>query len=236
MTKAKKHNLPGNEIKISNRFSLLSEDEDETFLIGDSLVKEQAEHFGINNKKKRKTISFPGAGARKIGEEIKKVRTKNRKSTIIIQGGGNDLFLKNGNAGPTEPLFTELEKIVETLCEKTDNGIVVGLLPRNDVSHYSLSKAIGLNSRLQNVCSRKGVRFVNYWDRFIGNRKLYRRDGIHLNDEGKKLFGSLLNEDVFDHLKEQNSGNRQHLSNTQDRSISDRIESRENDKGNDYSH
>ena len=146
------------------------------------------------------------------------------------------MFLKNGTAGPTEPLFAELEKMVETLHEKTDNGIVVGLLPRNDVSHYSLSKAIGLNSRLENVCTQKGVRFVNFWDRFVGNRKLYKRDGIHFNDEGKKLFGSLLNESLFNFLNEPNTAIRQHITNTCNRSIGDRIVSNENDKGNDYSH
>ena len=126
--------------------------------------------------------------------------------------------------------------MVETLHEKTDNGIVVGLLPRNDVSHYSLSKAIGLNSRLENVYTQKGVKFVNFWDRFVGNRKLYKRDEIHFNDEGKKLFGSLLNEDLFNHLKEQNASNKQHLTHTQNGSLGDRIESYEKDKGNSCSH
>ena len=93
-----------NEIVTSNRFSLLADEEEETVLIGDSMVRNQGEHFGLRNKRKRKVKSYPGASVHKIKEEIEKMNTEKKKTTIIVQVSGNDLFLRNGNAGPTEPV------------------------------------------------------------------------------------------------------------------------------------
>ena len=192
---------PKIETTTRNRFSVLSDVEEETVLIGDSMVRDQGKHFGLRNQNKRKIRTYPGAGAKKIEDEVGKLGTKNRKTTIIVQAGGNDLFLRNGNAGPTEPLVEHLKRTVETVHKKTDNGIIIGLLPRLNVSHYALSKAIGINDRLKSICQGTGVRFINFWDTFIGNRKLYRRDGIHFSEEGMRVFGNLLSLNLYNHLE-----------------------------------
>ena len=188
------------ETLTSNRFSLLADEEEETVLIGDSMVKSQGEHFGSKNKKKRKVRSYPGANARKILEELGKIEIENKKTTIIVQASGNDLFLRNGNAGSTEPLVKQLENTIETAKKKTNNAIVLGILPRLDVSHFALSKALGINGRLKSICQKKGVRYIDLWDTFYGNRKMYRRDGIHFSEEGMRLYGSQLNLSLYNHL------------------------------------
>ena len=188
---------PRNETATRNRFSLLSEKEEETVLIGDSMVKDQSKHFGFRNINKRKVRSYPGANAKKLEEEVRKMKMENNKTTVIVQASGNDLFLRNGNAGQTEPLITQLEKTIKTVQSKTNKAIVIGILPRLNVSHYALSKAIGINDRLKSICEQNAVRFINLWDTFYGNRKLYKNDGIHFSEEGMRMFGSQLNLELY---------------------------------------
>ena len=201
VTTKKPKQQPKIETVTKNRFSLLSEKEEETVLVGDSMVKDQGEHFGLKNKKKRKVISYPGAIAKKLEEEVGKMKIENKRTTIIVQASGNDLFMRNGNAGQTEPLVKQLEKTVETMRKKSTSAIVIGILPRLNVSHYALSKAIGINDRLETICRRKSVKFINLWEKFYGNRKLFRRDGIHFSEEGRKLFGNMINHNLYDHLR-----------------------------------
>ena len=201
VTTRKYKEQPKNETAVRNRFSLLTaEEEEETVLIGDSMVKDQGKHFGLKNKNKRKVRSYPGASTKKLKEEIGKMKTE-KKTTVIIQASGNDLFLRNGNAGPTEPLMMQLEDTIRTARNKTNKAIVLGIIPRINVSHYALSKAIGINDRLKSICHRNGVRFVNLWDTFYGNRKLFKRDGIHFSLEGMKIFGNRLNQELYDNLR-----------------------------------
>ena len=192
---------PKVETATKNRFSLLSEKEEETVLVGDSMVKDQGEHFGLKNQKKRKVRSYPGATAKKIDEEVGNMKVENERTTIIVQASGNDLFLRNGTAGQTEPLVKQLEKTVTTVKKKTKSAIVIGILPRLNVSHYALSKAIGINDRLEVICQRNNVRFLNLWDTFYGNRNLFRRDGIHFSEEGRKRFGNMINHSLYSHFK-----------------------------------
>ena len=186
---------------ISNRFALLATEEEETFLVGDSMVSDQGRCFGKGNKGKRKVRSFPGASTKKIGEEVKKMKVESKKSSIIVHAGSNDLYLRNGKVGQTEEIVEELEEVVNSIASKTDNGMLVGIFPRLNASYYALSKAIGINDRIEVICQRKGVRFLNFWDKFITNRSFFRGDGVHFNEKGKTLFGDLLHKNVFSQMK-----------------------------------
>ena len=198
------------ETPTSNRFSLLSEVEEESVLIGDSTVKDQGKHFSSGNQRKRHVQSYPGAKSKDLKEVVGKLKTKSRKSIILVQASGNDLFQEHGCVGETEPVVKQLKSTVEAVKEKTDNGIIIGLLPRRNVSHYAQSKAIGINNRLHQICKQNGVSFLNLWEKFIENGKMYQRDGTHFNDKGKKAFGNLLNEKVRNLL--QNATHREYIS------------------------
>ena len=208
VTTRKTKELSNNVTATKNRFSLLSENEEETVLIGDSMVKDQGEHFGLKNKRKRKVRSYPGATTKKIEEEIGKMKIENKKTTIVVQASGNDLFLRNGNAGQTEPLVKQLERTVETVKKSTTNAIILGILPRLNDSHYALSKAIGINDRLERICQKHSVKFLNLWDTFYRNRMLFRKDGIHFSEEGKRRYGNILNNKLYSLIqKPTDSGN-----------------------------
>ena len=185
------------EINLSNRFALLSREEEETIVLGDSMIRGQGSHFGAGNIKKRKTLSFPGSKINKITNEVKKLELKNRKSTVIVQAGGNNLFLREGKVGDTEPVMKEVEELVEAVSEKTDRAIIVGIIPRIYVSHYALSKAIGINERIKTICKKRGYGFLDPWDTFLGNRQLFNKDGIHFNEAGQRKFGELLKTNLY---------------------------------------
>ena len=85
-------------VSTSNRFSHLSCEEEESILLGDSMVKGQGNHFGDRNIKKRKVSSFPGSNVSRITQEVTKLNLRSRKSTVIVHAGGNDLFLRGGQS------------------------------------------------------------------------------------------------------------------------------------------
>ena len=79
--------------------------------------------------------------------------------------------------------------------------MILGILPRPYASDCATSKAIGLNGRLADLCTQKGVRFVDPFDEFFGKRNLYLRDGVHLSTSGKNKLGDFLNHHLYSLLR-----------------------------------
>ena len=158
-------------VALTNRFSVLSQEE--TYLIGDSMVGGQTERFANFNKKKRKVKSFPGCRVNKVTEEVEKLEIQSRNSCVIAHVGSNDLFLRGGRVGNSEPIIKDMKRLVNKVSEKTNKGIVVGMLPRSYVSHFALSKAIAINERMTKYCDQKKVEFIDLWGMFVGKRHLF---------------------------------------------------------------
>ena len=97
-------------------------------------------------------------------------------------------------------MIKTLEKTIDTAQNKTKTAIVIGILPRLNVSHFSLSKALGINERLKSICQQKEVTFIDLWDIFYGNREFYKREGIHLYEKGMRMFGNQLNSELYDNF------------------------------------
>ena len=166
-------------IVLTNRFAVLSEEE--TYLIGDSIVREQTENFANKNKQRRKVRSFPGCKVKKVTEEVTKLKPHSGNICIIAHAGSNDLFLRGNREGYSEPIVKDLEKMVTTVAQKTTKGIVMGILPRLRASYCTLSKALGINERTKKYCEAKKVVFIDLWDTFMGKYHYFKKDGIHLN-------------------------------------------------------
>ena len=182
-------------IAVANRFAVLEDEvegtEVEAYLIGDSIVREQNRHFALKNKQ-RKVHSYSGCKAKKVSEAVKRLRVQNRNTCIIANAGGNDLYLKNNKVGNTEPLVKDLKAVVDEVADKTDRGILLGILPRLYASYYGMSKAIGINERIKEYCSQKKVNYVDVWKIFVGKWQYYQKDGIHLNKAGHTKLGEIL--------------------------------------------
>ena len=83
-------------------------------------------------------------------DEVEKLEIQSRNSCVIAHVGSNDLYLRGGRVGNSEPIVKDMKRLVNKVSEKTNKGIVVGMLPRSYVSHFALSKAIAIiNERMK---------------------------------------------------------------------------------------
>ena len=184
-------------VRTQNRFALLSELEDEALLIGDSQVRGQEEYFAAVSQTKRTVRCMPGKGVREIRKELEKVRLATRDSALVAQVSGNDLFLRKGRVGYTEPIIGETLSLVDDMKLKSDRALILGLLPRKFASSLATSKCIGINNRLEKLCALRGVQFLDPFPWFYGMDDLYLQDGVHLSQKGKATLGRLLNKSVY---------------------------------------
>ena len=183
-------------ITLANRFEALEDEADSTeveaYVIGDSIVREQQNHFAMKNKRRRKVQSYSGCKAKKVRDEVDALKVPNKNICIIANAGSNDLYLKGNEVGNTEPLVEDLKNLVNSVADKTDRGILIGIMPRVYASYYAMSKAIGINERLSKYCDQKKVDFIDVWKIFVGKRQYFTRDGIHLNELGHRKLGEIL--------------------------------------------
>lgn len=182
-----------------NRYSVLSDIEEETILIGDSIIRNQIDYFGQTNKKCRKFRCYPGSTIKNITSGIKELNLKNKDTALIVHCGTNNLFTRN--YGGTEKIMYEYEDMVKEIKSKTNNGIVVGILPRLKERYINLSKAIGINDRLKRICEKVDIDFIDPWEKFISNKDYFAPDGIHLSTKGKKIYGDFLNYSLYNSLE-----------------------------------
>ena len=59
-----------------------------------------------------------------------------------------------------------------------------GILPRLGKNEEWWSKALGVNERMQMLCESMNCSYLDVWEDFLDNFKLYKKDRVHLNDEG----------------------------------------------------
>ena len=184
----------GKKGNCSNRYCLLEEDngerkeEKEYEILGNSEVRYMRERTKRGGR--RGIYSTNGAGIEDILEHIRNKRMEGK--TTVIHGGGDDI----------KKLETEhmLRVYKDAIKETLDQGklcIVSGIVPRRGESSYWSSRAIGINNRLQGYCKEMdGVMFIDNWDRFYGNRKLYSADGMNLSRLGTSLLSVIIEEKV----------------------------------------
>ncbi|KAK3887149.1 hypothetical protein Pcinc_008739 [Petrolisthes cinctipes] len=115
---------------------------------------------------------------------------------VVAQVLGNDLFLRNGETGNTEEIILDAMYMVDEL-KRFNRTAVIGILPRIGASSHALSKAIGVNERLEDMCTPLGVRFVDPYNMFYGRADLYLPDGVHLNKRGKEVFWDMVNQVLY---------------------------------------
>jgi len=177
-----------------NRFQVLGEtmeDEFETRLVGDSMVRGQLVEFcGRSSNSRRKRFCYSGARLDDITAACEDVTSEADHNTLfIIHAGTNDVETTR-----SEELLEKYRRMIKQYKRKTDgnNIIISGILPRVDAEQSFYDKAFSTNNRLQSLCSQEDVQFVNLWNDFYDDTYLYQVDGVHLNSVGAARFGRLL--------------------------------------------
>jgi lysophospholipase L1-like esterase len=168
-------------------------------LVGDSLVRGLGNRFTELNPLNRIAEEIPGANLSQVRAAVSKMTT-DKRSSIIVLAGGNDLFLRKGRTGHTEPFMANTKALIKTVKAKSEKGILIGLVPRLNTGREAYSKAIALNRRVRELCDTEGVRFINPWYAFENKRALYGKDGIHLNAEGSRQLADIINARLYKDL------------------------------------
>ena len=188
----KKQFLP---ITMHNRFKILAEEEEddhETRLIGDSIVRGQLQEFCGRATATRKRLCMPGGRLDDITASCDEATRGSDDNTLfIIHAGTNDV--QNTRS---EELLEKYKRMIQQYKTKSNKIIVSGILPRTSAETGFFSKAFSTNSRLQSLCSQEGIEFANFWDDFYNKPYLFQRDGLHLNEIGSARLGRLLSNKV----------------------------------------
>ena len=178
----------------SNRFKILEEEDEpaSTFLVGDSMIRQQLTEFCGRVKRRRRLFCMPGAGIDDITDMMDKVSEEaTNESLFVIHAGTNDVHETR-----SEELLDKYRKLIQQYKTKSNNIIISGVLPRIEADDLFYSKAFSLNNRLRNLCKDNGVEFVNMWNDFYDRTGLFHDDGLHLSVVGAARFGRLINDAV----------------------------------------
>src|SRR5688572_10434116 len=121
-------------------------------LVGDSLVR----HVGRNLQKQCAgfdTVCKSGARIEQMFLEIEKKDEK--EDTVIVQVGTNNLRLDE-----TEEMMSKYKDMMQRLNEDRKGQVVVmGILPRQDLSEALDSKRVEVNRRLKKLCEEEMIRY-----------------------------------------------------------------------------
>src|SRR6218665_179025 len=151
---------------------------DRVLLVGDSLVR----HVGRNLEQQcvgLKTVCKPGGRTEQMVLEVEKRGDK--EEAVIVHVGTNNLRME------TEEVMKKYEERIQRLKEERVGEVVVmGILPRQDLSEALESKRVEVNRGLKQMCGDGRVRYCevefNPWrGGYLGS------DGLHLNARGADM-------------------------------------------------
>ena len=180
-------------VRTENRFSVLGEDvEDEVkvTLVGDSIVRHQDKEFCRGNRN-RSRVCHPGANIRFIADRIGEIQ-RDDSEYVVVHVGTNDVGRHR-----SEEVIGRYRELIDRFKAGKGRLVVSGMLPRFDVGKTVLSRMIGINDRVQEMCRQEErVSFVDFWEDFSRDRSLFGRDGLHLSQVGAARFGRLLDGEI----------------------------------------
>ena len=180
--------------KCSNRYQILEEDDEpeSSYLVGDSVIRQQITEFCGRVKDKRRLFCLPGAGVDDVTDALDQVSADaTTESLFVIHTGTNDVRKTR-----SEELLNKYRRLIQQYKTKSSNIIISGVLPKIAADNVFYSKAFSLNNRLKSLCREQGVEFVDMWNDFYNRTGLFQNDGLHLSAVGAARFGRIISETV----------------------------------------
>jgi hypothetical protein len=160
-------------------------------VVGDSMVRGVGEHLHIDNSMFDK-LDFSGARIEDIADKVRLIGDKPQSHLVLMVGTNN--LVRDG----TEEIMRKYDALIHAVKEVSYQKVsMVNILARTDttgrqtdgntlcgfpwVDIYN-SKRIGLNARLQSLCTENGFGFV---DIKVDVNSMLDRRGLHLNRRGQ---------------------------------------------------
>ena len=187
------------DIVTKNAFQVLEDevrDEPSLVLVGDSLIRHQDEEF-CKKGSKRKSFCYPGKKIEDVTERVDDLTASTSERTVFTYFVGTN----NVKTGRSEDIVKKYKALISKIQESRRRSVICGLIPRYDVDSLTLSRMIGINTRVEDLCKKNGVMFVDVWDHFNRDRTLYGKDGLHLSTVGKARLGRVLDENIRKQLE-----------------------------------
>ncbi|KAK8383399.1 hypothetical protein O3P69_019052 [Scylla paramamosain] len=75
---------------------------------------------------------------------------------------------------------------------KAHRRVVVGIIPRIRWQGGAYSRNTGINDSLKYLCRKEDVTFVDPYEEFFDSPDLFKKDGVHVNEEGKARLLTLV--------------------------------------------
>ncbi len=147
-----------------NSFQILEDemkDEPSLTLVGDSLIRHQDEEF-CKKGPRRRHFCYPGKKIEDITERVDDIVANSSEQTVFAYFVGTN----NVRFDKSEEIVKKYKALISKLQEGRRRSVTCGLIPRYDVDSLTLSRMIGTNMCVQDMCRKKGVMFVDVWDQF----------------------------------------------------------------------
>ena len=181
-------------IVTRNAFQVLGDevgDEPSVTLVGDSIIRHQDEEF-CKKGPRRKHFCYPGKKIEDITERVDDLVANSSEKAVFAYFIGSN----NAKSGRSEEIMMKYKALIRKLKDSRRQSVICGLIPRYDVNPLTLSRMIGINTRVQDICQKEGVMFVDVWDHFNRDRSLYGKDGLNLSSVRKARLGRVLDESI----------------------------------------
>ena len=200
-----RNNTSQMKTNTENRFQVLGDVNEkvkcEYTLIGDSIIKGQDLKFCQRGSRTRRAFCLPGAKIDQITEVVQSLGED--RGTIIAHVGINNIVSKPTHIGETpralrnsEEVYKAYKKLIEKLKTRREKSILVSILPRPTANREISSRISGMNNRVQDICEKAGIEFVDMTDHFERKPWLYDRDGTHLSTQGKNEYCRVLESSI----------------------------------------
>ena len=178
-----------------NKHFNVSDNEENTYVWSDSILRGQGVAFALNAKNKRRVVKvIPGSTVDIITADLKKSEIP-KNSCLLVNVGTNDAY--DGGKLTTRTIVTKFKNLISEMKKKTDKCILNGILPQLRADKCSKFRAIEINSALKHLCDDEDVLYNDTWNSFLNKPWLLKRDGIHLSHAGVNVMSRLLHTAVF---------------------------------------
>ena len=77
-------------------------------------------------------------------------------------------------------IYEKYKAMIRKIRDSRRRSVVCGLISRYDVGQL-LRRMLRINTRLEKLCWREDVMYVDMWDHFNNDRSLFSEDGLQLN-------------------------------------------------------
>ncbi|KAL7405429.1 hypothetical protein ABVT39_000372 [Epinephelus coioides] len=146
-------------------------------VIGTSMVR----HMEVHNSR---TFCHPGARVNEVASSALQLTIQHSSaSTLVLEAGINDL--RNQQA---EVLKQDFISLVDRLLDTGKWLIISGPFPPPRYGDVTTSRLRQLHLWLKGYCLSKSIPFVDNFIAFLNRPHLFKRGGLHPNQEGSRLL------------------------------------------------